>query len=179
MKEPDYLDKEQIRVLNGVNGPEIDPVQVDWSTADVQKIKFRQDPGPKNALGLVRIDMQNEHGVYMHDTPMKNLFDQKQRAFSAGCVRVQDVYDLADWIAKYEPGWEGQGRTQEVLESGQALDLTLTRPIPVYFTYITAWAEPDGILHFRPDLYGRDGVDDVAARERDPNDVAPPVMLAP
>ena len=82
----------------------------------VANYKFKQDPGDKNALGLVRIDMQNEHGVYMHDTPMKKLFEQRSRAFSAGCVRVQEVFQLAEWIAKYEPGWEQPGRVQQVLD---------------------------------------------------------------
>ena len=74
------------------NGPELDSTNIDWRQADASKIKFRQDPGPQNALGLVRLDMPNEHGVYMHDTPMKPLFNQRGRAFSAGCVRVQDVF---------------------------------------------------------------------------------------
>ena len=98
-KEPDYLQKEQIRVLNGsFNGQEIASSSIDWNTADATHIKFRQDPGPQNALGLVRLDMPNEHGVYMHDTPMKPLFGQRARDFSAGCVRVQDVFALAAWV---------------------------------------------------------------------------------
>ena len=182
-KEPDYLQKEQIRVLTGsYNGPEIDPMNIDWRQADATKIRFRQDPGPQNALGLVRLDMPNGEGVYMHDTPMKPLFNQRARAFSAGCVRVQDVFTLAEWVARYEPGWDLPGRAQETLQSGQALDVTLTRPVPVYFAYITAWAEPDGRIMFRPDLYGRDGIQDLiaAAQERDPGDgPAPPWTLAP
>ena len=87
------------------------------------KLRFRQDPGPQNALGLVRLDMPNEHGVYMHDTPMKPLFNQRGRAFSAGCVRVQDVFTLAEWVARYEPGWEQPGRVQEILDAGQPFDL--------------------------------------------------------
>ncbi len=157
-KEPDYILKEQIRVISGdFNGPELDPASIDWNQADAAKIKFRQDPGPQNALGLVRIDMQNEHGVYMHDTPMKPLFQQRARPFSAGCVRVQDVFKLAEWLARYEPGWDQPGRVDAVLQQGQALDLTLSRPVPVYFTYITAWAEPNGQVQFRPDIYKRDG----------------------
>ena len=156
-KEPEYIINETIRVYDGYNGPELDPRQIDWFAPQVANYKFKQDPGDKNALGLVRIDMQNEHGVYMHDTPMKKLFEQRSRAFSAGCVRVEAVFQLAEWIAKYEPGWEQPGRVQEVLQQGQALDLSLTRPIPVYFGYITAWAEPaTGRVEFRPDIYGRD-----------------------
>ena len=113
VKEPEYLQKEQIRVLTGsYNGPEVDPVNIDWRQADGAKLRFRQDPGPQNALGLVRLDMPNEHGVYMHDTPMKPLFGSRGRAFSAGCVRVQDVFTLAEWVARYEPGWERPGRAQ-------------------------------------------------------------------
>jgi murein L,D-transpeptidase YcbB/YkuD len=125
--------------------------------------------------------MPNEHGVYMHDTPMKPLFNQRSRAFSAGCVRVQDVFALAEWVARNEQGWEQPGRVQEILGAGQAFDLNLSRPVPVYFTYITAWAEPAGGIQFRPDIYGRDGMRDVvASHERDPSDgPVPPWTLAP
>lgn len=157
-KEPEYLEKELIRVVAGdFNGRELDPRSIDWSTASARDIKFRQDPGPQNALGLVRIDMQNEHGVYMHDTPLKQLFLQRSRPFSAGCVRVQDVFELVEWIVRFEPGWEDPNRVKETLDVGQAVDVPLERPIPVYFTYITAWAEPDGRVEFRPDIYRRDG----------------------
>ncbi len=182
VKEPEYLQKEQIRVLSGsFNGQEIDPTSIDWRQADANKIKFRQDPGPQNALGLLRLDMPNSEGVYMHDTPMKPLFNQRVRAFSAGCVRVQDVFALAEWIARYEPGFERPGRVREILQAGQAMDITLTRPVAVYFTYITAWAEPDGTIEFRPDIYGRDGLREVAGlHERAPEEGPPPPWsLAP
>jgi L,D-transpeptidase YcbB len=176
MKEPDYLREEKIRVLAGTySGSELDPTAIDWRMVDPTKIRFRQDPGPQNALGLVRLDMPNEHGVYMHDTPMKQLFSQRARAFSAGCVRVQDVSKLAEWVAKHELGWEQPGRAQDVISGGQPLDLNLTRPVPVFFVYITAWAEPDGRIQFRPDIYGRDGVRELmAGAERDGEDAAPP-----
>ncbi len=158
VKEPEYLDKEKIRVLAGdFNGPEINATAIDWSTADSKSVKLRQDPGPQNALGLVRIDMQNPEGVYMHDTPLKPLFEQRARAFSAGCVRVQDVFKLVEWIARFEPGWENPGQVEAALQAGQALDVALTRPVPVYFTYVTAWAEANGRVEFRTDIYNRDG----------------------
>jgi len=177
-REPDYLQKEQIRAFNGFGGNEIDTRSIDWTRVDPARIKFRQDPGPQNALGLVRIDMPNEHIVYMHDTPLKPLFNQRARAFSAGCVRVQDVFELVEWIARYEPGWERPGRAQEIIDAGQPVDVTLTRPVPVYFTYITAWAEGDGVAVFRPDVYGRDGLRELVG-ERDPEAPPPPQSLAP
>ena len=122
--------------------------------------------------------MPNEHIVYMHDTPMKTLFNQRGRAFSAGCVRVQDVFELVEWLARYEQGWEQPGRVRDVIAAGQALDVTLTRPVPVYFTYITAWAEADGRVEFRPDIYGRDGSREFAG-ERDTEVPPPPYTLAP
>ncbi len=181
-KEPEYLDKEKIRVLTGhFNGPMIDHTNIDWRSADAAKIKFRQDPGPQNALGLVRIDMPNEHGVYMHDTPMKQLFGTRQRPFSAGCVRVQDVFKLAAWLARGEGNWDEQ-RIEDVLAAGQAVDVSLSRQVPVYFTYITAWVEPStGRVEFRPDIYGRDGARELAG-ERDPDAPPPPTgvqALAP
>lgn len=176
VKEPEYLEKEKIRVvMNDFNGPEIDATAIDWSTASAAKVKLRQEPGPQNALGLVRIDMQNEHGVYMHDTPLKTLFDQRARAFSAGCVRVQDVFKLVSWIAKYEPGWENEGQVDATIEAGLPVDLQLTRPIPVYFAYITAWAEQNGTIQFRTDIYNRDGQPFAeAAKAVDPDAPPPP-----
>jgi len=177
-KEPGYLAEEGIRVYNGVNGPELDPNTIDWSSPQTANYKFKQDPGEKNALGLLRLDMSNQYGVYMHDTPMKNLFDQRSRAFSAGCVRVMNVFDLGDWVAHYEPGWEQPGRVRQQLATGQPMELKLTRPIPVYFTYITAWAEPStGSVEFRPDIYGRDGAAMQTSYQRDADD-APPASAA-
>jgi L,D-transpeptidase YcbB len=180
-KEPEYLSKEKIRVVKGnFNGPEIDAQTVDWNTASSTEIKFRQDPGPQNALGLMRIDMPNSEGVYMHDTPMKPLFAQRSRAFSAGCVRVQDVHKLVDWIARYEAGWDKPGRAEQVLESGNAIDLNLLRQVPVYFVYITAWAEPsDGRIMFRPDIYNRDGINDSSGGREEGEGPAPTQALAP
>lgn len=167
-KEPDYLQKEHIRVFNGVNGPELDPTLIDWNQADGTKLWFKQDGGERNALGLVRIDMPNSETVYMHDTPLKPLFTQRQRPFSAGCVRVQDVFKLVDWIARHEVSWDKTGGSSAVVAAGQPLDVKLTRPLPVIFTYITAWAERDGTVMFQSDVYGRDGLRHAAMPGTDP-----------
>ena len=90
---------------------------------------------------------------------------------------MQGVFDLAEWIAQYEPGWEQPGKVRSILDGGQPVDLTLTRPVPVIFAYITAWAEPNGEVNFRHDLYNRDGSATLAARdtsEPDPDQPPPP-----
>ena len=182
VKEPEYLQKEQIRVLTGsFNGPEIEASRINWASFDPNALKLRQDPGPQNALGLVRLDMPNEHGVYMHDTPMKPLFGRSQRAFSAGCVRVQDVFDLAAWVAKDEPSGVDKQRVNDILAAGTPVDITLTRPVPVYFVYLTAWADSAGNADFRPDVYARDGLKELSSeREHDPDaPPPPPPTLAP
>ena len=177
-KEPDYLEKEHIRVYSTKTGEEIAVQSIDWQQVDPTSIRFKQDPGPWNALGLVRIDMPNREIVYLHDTPMKPLFKQRVRPFSAGCVRVQSVFDLVEWIASKEVGWEQPGRAQQIIDAGQPLDLNLTRPVPVYFTYLTAWAEGDGQAVFRPDIYSRDGSADLIA-EHDAEAPPPPRTLTP
>lgn len=177
-KEPDYLAKEGIRVYDA-NNKELDPKTIDWFSPETATYRFKQDPGEKNALGLLRLDMTNQFGVYMHDTPMKDLFDQRSRAFSAGCVRVQNVFDLGDWVAQNEPGWEQPGGVQRTLAEGKPFDLNLTRPVPVYFAYITAWAEPsNGHVEFRPDIYGRDGAAIQTAYRQDAEDGPPTVSAA-
>ncbi len=94
--------------------------------------KFRQDPGPQNALGLVRINMPNKHSVYLHDTPLKSQFGQSARALSSGCVRVERVFDLAAWLLGPQKGWD-LARVEEQVASGQKLDVKLVKPVPVHF----------------------------------------------
>src|SRR5690606_33051673 len=114
------------------------------------------------------------------DTPMKPLFGRAERAFSAGCVRVQDVFDLAAWIAKDEPGMS-RARIDEILAGGVPVDINLTRPVPVHFVYVTAWADAEGHAEFRADIYGKDGMAELSSdRESDPDAPPPPAAaLAP
>jgi murein L,D-transpeptidase YcbB/YkuD len=175
-KEPDYLQKEHIRVLKNFKGEEIPIETIDWDAPETQNYKFQQDPGPWNALGLVRIDMPNEHNVYMHDTPMKQLFAQRGRAFSAGCVRVEGVFDLVAWLLRDLPGYD-RAQIDVILNEGNPLDIPLPAPVPVHFVYTTAWAEPGGLIQFRPDLYGRDGTQELVASYT--GEAAPAQTLAP
>ncbi len=153
-KDPGYLYRERIRVFSAFGGEEIDPATVNWWGPEATRFVFRQDPGPQNALGLLRFDMPNKHIVYMHDTPMKQLFGYFERAYSAGCVRVQNFYSLAEWVLDGNDGWDAR-RLQETAQSGKAETIRVKTPVPVHFVYLTAWVE-SGEIQFRNDLYNLD-----------------------
>ena len=153
-KDPDYFTAEHFKVMTDWKSPPLDPATVDWESPQVASYKFRQDPGPHNALGLVRINMPNKHSVYMHDTPLKRLFGQSARAFSSGCVRVEKVFELVAWLLE-KSGWSLE-KVEAQIASGNKLDVKLAQPVPVHFVYLTAFASGNGVAQFRPDIYGRD-----------------------
>ena len=101
-RDPGYLTRAKIRILDG-SGQEINPKAVDWSTERAANYTLRQDSGASNSLGSIRIGMPNKLAVYMHDTPSKRLFGADYRFLSHGCVRVQGVYDLAEWLLEGTP----------------------------------------------------------------------------
>ncbi|MDP3897180.1 MAG: L,D-transpeptidase family protein [Mesorhizobium sp.] len=158
-KDPEYLTKNNIRIL-GPNGSEIDPLTIDWSTEDAAKFRFRQDPGKINAMASVKINFPSPDGVYMHDTPQQSLFSKLMRFDSSGCVRVQNVRDLVTWLLRDTDGWNRQ-RFEDTIRSGENTPVALSNPVPVYFTYISAWSTGDGVVHFRDDIYALDGVQEL------------------
>ncbi len=153
-KDPDYLTKEHIRVYSTFGGEEVDPSSVNWWGLEAERYVFRQDPGPHNALGLLRFDMPNKHIVYMHDTPMKNLFSYYERAYSAGCVRLESFVDVAGWILAGQEGWN-RASVASAIASGTPRTIKVQKPVPVHFVYFTAWVD-GGAVQFRNDLYNRD-----------------------
>jgi len=165
-KNPDYFNRERFAVMKTWGAKPLNPTNVNWSSPAVRNYKFRQDPGSFNALGVVRINMPNKHTVYMHDTPLKQLFGQSARAFSSGCVRVERVIDLASWLLSSEPGWSG-AKIQSVLGQQQRETAKLKKSVPVHFIYVTAWASGEGTAHFRQDIYNRDGLLSVAGNDLD------------
>src|SRR5215217_8550670 len=159
-KEPNYLTDNRIRIYNG-QGQELSPKQVNWHSDEATRYMFRQDPGVDlNSMGFVRINIPNPHGVYMHDTPAKGIFGDDFRFVSSGCVRVQNVRDYVTWLLKDTPGW-GRDQIEAAIQSGQRLDAKLAQPVNVYWTYVTAWATPDGLVQFRDDIYKRDGLGNI------------------
>jgi murein L,D-transpeptidase YcbB/YkuD len=159
-KDPTYLTRNNIHILDTKSGQEIDPTTIDWNTEEAANYRFRQDPGKINAMASVKINFPNPHDTYMHDTPQQGLFNKLLRFESSGCVRVQNVRDLVVWLMRDTPGWDRR-RFEETIASGVNTPVQLSQPVPVYFTYISAWSTGDGVVHFRDDIYGRDGVDEL------------------
>ena len=153
-KEPTYLADHHIRIYNP-QGQEIQADQINWNTDEATRMRFTQDPGFGNSLGQVRINIANQYGVYMHDTPYKSVFGSEYRFDSSGCARVQDVRELCAWILQ---GTEyTRDHIDEVIRSGARLTVAPNAKVPVFWTYITAWATPEGLIQFRDDVYDKDG----------------------
>jgi murein L,D-transpeptidase YcbB/YkuD len=126
----------------------IDPATVDWQAvaAGRRELRVRQLPGPDNAMGRMKFMFPNDLGIYLHDTPDRNLLREEARLFSSGCVRVEDAPRLARWLF---------GRMPEPSSRQPEQNVQLLQPVPVYITYLTAAPEGDGVV-VRHDVYGRD-----------------------
>jgi murein L,D-transpeptidase YcbB/YkuD len=159
--DPSYIARQRMTLLAQAGDTPVDPVSVDWASmtgSDFnRRYRLRQDPGPMNALGQVKFMFPNRHNVYLHDTPSRELFAQTARSFSSGCIRVENPLDLAEYLLSREGGW-----TPAAIRAAasQTLERTvrLSEPVPVHLLYWTAWADADGTIHFREDIYGRDAV---------------------
>ena len=154
--EPDYLVSNHIRIFD-MRGEELTPSQINWYSEEATNYRFKQDPGDFNSLGSMRINFPSKDGVYMHDTPSKGLFGEDMRFHSSGCMRVQNVRELVNWLLQETPNWSRQ-EIDAVVKSGERKDARLSKPVPLYWVYVTAWATPDGIIQFREDIYNRDGL---------------------
>ena len=152
-EDPEYLTKYNIRIFD-YHGNELNPTDIDWSTEDAVNYMFRQDPGAENSLGHVRINFHNAYSVYLHDTPSKSLFGENQRFHSSGCVRVDEVDAFVAWILRDE-GWDVNA-VRAAFDSGERLDVPVKDPVPLQTTYITAWANRQGVVSFREDVYEYD-----------------------
>jgi murein L,D-transpeptidase YcbB/YkuD len=156
-KEPNYLSENKIRIFNAA-GQEIPSSQINWFSDEATRYRFRQDPGGDlNSMGFVRINIPNQHGVYMHDTPSKGIFGDDFRFVSSGCIRIQNVRDYIEWLLKDTPGWTRE-QIDATFKSGERIDARLAQAVPIHWIYVTAWATPDGLVQFRDDIYNKDGL---------------------
>ena len=151
----DYLASRNFAIKDR-RGNILDPDSIDWSPTTANNFPYWlvQGPGPDNALGRVKFMFPNEHAVYLHDTPGQHLFDQAERTFSHGCIRIENPFELAELLL-HQDGWT-QERFQAVLDSGESKTVFLSEPLPIYLLYWTALVDPDGVAYFYGDVYSRD-----------------------
>ena len=134
-------------------GVPVNPDSIDWSKADVRSYDFVQPPGPRNVLGIVKFRFPNKHDVYMHDTPERHLFGGAVRAFSHGCMRVQNPVKLAEVLLARDKGFSASDVQGYVRRGGE---IKLTTPIPVHVTYFTTVVDDAGTVRYFGDIYGLD-----------------------
>lgn len=155
-KEPDYLFRYHIRIFDPHHN-ELQPSQINWYSQDAVHYTFRQDPGDFNSLGRIRINFPSPYGVYMHDTPEKELFGEDFRYDSSGCCRVQNIRQLVYWLLDDTRGWP-PAAIDQAIGSGDQINARLKKKVPLHWVYVTAWSGSDGVVQFRDDIYRRDGL---------------------
>ncbi len=152
-KDPNFLDKKGYLLLTQ-DGERINPKTIDWQSIKTMPYIVRQPPGPDNALGLVKFMFPNPHFVFLHDTNHREFFDRTGRAFSAGCVRVQNPFDLAERLLAGQDGWDRK-QIDAVVASGKNTRVNLNRPMRIIIAYLTARSDGQRVF-FKSDVYNRD-----------------------
>jgi len=155
-RDPGYLERRNMHVID-YDGNVIDSAAIDWSRYRGPGFPYliRQGPGPKNALGRIKFMFPNKHMVYLHDTPNKRLFGRAQRAFSSGCIRIQEPYDLAGLLVAGDPGWNRE-KIIRAVDSLQTRTIHLKQPVTIILLYRTVSVDTDGSVLFKRDIYERD-----------------------
>ncbi|MDG0817853.1 L,D-transpeptidase family protein [Bdellovibrio svalbardensis] len=159
-----YLEKHDMYLYDANTDERVDPSMIDWRSMTPKMFSYyiRQNPGPENALGVVKFPLQNPWAIYMHDTNERNLFAENERHRSSGCVRLERPLELAAYLLQDQPEWSLQSIKDFVPmnkgEKPRELErkVYLTKPMPVYFMYLTVEKSENGALRFVDDVYGQD-----------------------
>ena len=149
-----FFSNTSYEVLASVKGKTrvIDPSQLDWDRVEADMVRLRQTPGTRNALGNIKFMFPNQHAVYLHDTPSKSLFNRDYRAYSHGCVRVNNPFEFADVVLSQTSNWDA-ARVKSMIGSSERR-VNLDHKIPVHLAYFTTWMSDEGTLQLRSDIYG-------------------------
>jgi murein L,D-transpeptidase YcbB/YkuD len=152
-EDPTYLEQNDMELL----GSDLPASEIDWSQVTRGSFpgRIRQRPGPGNALGAVKFLFPNQYSIYMHDTPSRKLFARDRRAYSHGCVRLQDPIGFAHLLLSLQDD-DPVGTFNRLRARGGEQWVRVREAIPVYVTYRTAWLDADGVRQFRADVYRRD-----------------------
>ena len=157
-RDPDYLEKKGFAVVDSRQQVvAAGPVSADvLQQLRAGKLFIRQNPGPKNSLGLVKFIFPNSYNIYMHDTPEQEFFSKSRRDFSHGCIRLERPADLAVWVLRGNTGNWDMAHVRAAMNGDAPQQVNLTRPIPVLIVYGTVIVTEDGTVHFYDDIYGHD-----------------------
>jgi murein L,D-transpeptidase YcbB/YkuD len=159
IENPDYLARKKIKVfaVGSDETQELDPAAIDWFEVSRKNLpyKLRQESGPTNVLGRVKIMFPNKFSVYLHDTPSQELFQKTSRDFSSGCIRVEKSLELVSYLLGNDSLWSLEN-IRASMKSSKRQVVTLAEQIPIHILYWTAWVDVVGKIHFRNDIYGRD-----------------------
>jgi L,D-transpeptidase YcbB len=160
IEDPGYLAANDYVIYSSwaEGAPPMDPYAVDW-TSIKGKFPYRivQQPGAKNALGVVKFMFPNKFNIYLHDTPSRQLFAKTGRAFSHGCIRVNKPMDFAEKLFGLDQNLS-RAQLDAIVDAGQLKRVALKSKVPVHLTYFTIWIGDEGRTSFFADIYGRDGV---------------------
>jgi murein L,D-transpeptidase YcbB/YkuD len=154
-KDPAYLEAHHMQVFE--NQKKVSAIDIQWGNIDPDHCSYKiiQSPGSENPMGVVKFTFPNKHYVYMHDTPVKNLFESSSLTFSSGCIRLSKAVELAKCILKMDNNLEAS-QTDSLIHIGKNHKIELNKPIKVYISYFTVWVNKDGDLQFTTDIYKRD-----------------------
>lgn len=172
------MDQMNMKIFKGYNGPEVNPNSVNWRTANPSDYYFRQEPGGSNAMATAKIEFNSPFGIYLHDTPEPELFNSGQRFYSSGCVRVQNVAVLLNWILNGQDGFN-PAKIAEMAKTKERLDVTVQNAPQIRVAYLTAWPVGNGTVAFRPDVYQMDGSGFVVGQPNPVGDSGPRYVLKP
>ncbi len=155
--QADPTSNSYLQILDA-NGNAVDRSTIDFTTLTPASFSYglKQPPGPGNALGRVKFMFPNRYNIYLHDTPQRSLFGREVRAFSHGCIRLNDPLEFA-YVLLARQTSDPAGAFARIYNTGQETQLALEKPIPVHIDYRTAIVGSDGTIGFRRDVYGRDG----------------------
>jgi murein L,D-transpeptidase YcbB/YkuD len=147
---PESILKKEILPKMSVNSDYLEQHNMEWDDG-----KIRQRPGEGNALGLVKFVFPNNYNIYLHDTPVKELFSEEKRTFSHGCIRISEPIKMIKFLLQGDTIWNDQ-KIYQAMYSGKERHLKLAKNIPVYIVYFTSFVDENGKLNFRKDVYNRD-----------------------
>jgi L,D-transpeptidase YcbB len=150
----DGLGSRHLKVYDA-KGEEVDPSKVDWGSPDNFPYTLKQPPGDDNALGKVKLLFPNKYSIYMHDTPSKHLFESSSRTFSHGCIRTENVLDLAEVLLRGQDGWD-HAKIEETLATGETQNVALENKPYVLIVYWTVTVGASGEVRYADDVYNLD-----------------------